>query len=219
MKKSNVTGWTAQSPTPAQIEEFFAQVRSGQITKAKLQPFLNGKYYKPDKSWHEEGGVIYFSVTSDGTTGEGWIERLKSKGFRMDESAERILRSEDFKITNGVVTEVAVLKGKLFSDRNRITKNIRAEASKRKLMKPNAEIACLIREKFSDEQLKAMGLWWIMVMHKPVKSVKYSDGNLLAMHCSFGGNWLASGCNSSAYSWSRKDGFAFVAAQMTLNSK
>src|SRR3989338_4837086 len=93
---------------------------------------------EPTRSWREEDGVIYFSVTSDGTT------------------------------------EVAVLKGMLFEDNDRITKKIRAEADKRKLSKPNAELACLIREKFTDKEIEAMGLWYIVAMHEPIND---SDGD------------------------------------------
>src|SRR3989344_2067345 len=125
---------------------------------------------EPTCSWREEDGVIYFSVTSDGTTGKDWIARLESKGFcLLDGYAKQLLSSLDFKPTNGVTTEVAVLKGMLFEGDDRTSKTIRAEADKRKLTKPNAEVACLIREKFADKELEAMGLLWIVVMHEPIK--------------------------------------------------
>ena len=122
---------------------------------------------KQTHSWREEDGVIYFSVTSDGTTGEDWITRLESKGFCVGDYAKQVLRSPDFKPTNGVTTEVAVLKGRLFEDNDRITKKIRAEAYKRKLSKPNAELACLIREKFTDKEIEAMGLWYTLPCTNP----------------------------------------------------
>ncbi len=40
MKKSHTTGWASDSPTPAQLKEFFSQLESGRITKRKLQGFL-----------------------------------------------------------------------------------------------------------------------------------------------------------------------------------
>ncbi len=99
-----------------------------------------------DKSskWREEDGAIYFSVVSGGTTGENWIKRLPGTGFRVGYYAKKVLRSPDFKPTSGVTTEVAVLKGMLFEDNDRITNKIRAQADRRKLSKPNAELACLI---------------------------------------------------------------------------
>jgi len=40
MKKSHIAGWASDSPTPAQLKEFFSQVESGRITKQMLQSFL-----------------------------------------------------------------------------------------------------------------------------------------------------------------------------------
>ena len=172
---------------------------------------------KQTHSWREEDGVIYFSVTSDGTTGEDWITRLESKGFRVGDYAKQVLRSPDFKPTNGVTTEVAVLKGRLFEDNDRITKKIRAEAYKRKLSKPNAELACLIREKFTDKEIEAMGLWYIVAMHEPIND---SGGVpfLLVASRHDGGRWLDA-CNDGPGSgWSRGGGFAFAVSQVSSQS-
>jgi len=164
-------------------------------------------------SWREQDGVIYFSVTSDGTTGEEWIKRLKNKGFRIGDYAKQLLRSLDFQPTSGVTTEVAVLKGMLFKDNDRITKKIRAKAGERKLTKPNAEVACLIREKFTDEEIEAMGLWWIVAMHEPIND---SDGDpdLLSACRSGGGRWLRAYYDRPGCRWLRGIGFAFVLSQV-----
>jgi len=133
--------------------------------------FLRGELeiFEPTRGWRERYGVIYFSVTSDGTTGPQWIARLEGNGLRLNECAKSVLRSPDFKPTSGITTEIAVFKGIMFEDEDRITKNIRAEADKRVFFKPNAEAACLIRENFSDKDIKAMGFRRIVVMHKPIK--------------------------------------------------
>jgi hypothetical protein len=130
---------------------------------------VKNKVAEMNRSWREQDGVIYFSVISDGTTGEDWIKRLEGNGFRVGDYAKQVLRSPDFKSTNGVTTEVAVLKGVLFEDQSRITEKIRAEADKRKLSKPNAELVCLIREKFTDKEIEAMGMWYIAATHEPIK--------------------------------------------------
>ncbi len=168
----------------------------------------------PARAWREENGVIYFSVTSDGTSGEDWIKRLEGNGFRVSDWAKSVLRSSAFKPTSGITTEIAVLKSELFQDEDRITKKIRAEAEKRKLGVPNAEVACLIRETFSDKELEAMGLWWIVVMHKPIKD---SDGypNLLIVHRDDDGRWLYADYVNPDYRWLRVDGFAFVVSQVS----
>jgi hypothetical protein len=169
---------------------------------------------EPIRSWREEDGVIYFSVTSDGTTGEDWIKRLEGNGFRVGDYAKQVLRSPDFKPTNGVTTEVAVLRGCLFEDNGRITKKIRAEADKRKLSKPNAELACLIREKFTDKEIEAMGLIWIVAMHEPIND---SDGDpdLLNARRRGDGRWLGACRGGPGIGWGRGSGFAFAVSQVS----
>jgi hypothetical protein len=168
---------------------------------------------EPTRSWREEDGVIYFSVTSDGATGEDWIKRLSGNGFRVGDYAKQVLRSPDFKPTNGMTAEVAVLKGLLFAD-NRITRQIRAEADKRKLEKPNAELACLIRLKFTDKEIEAMGLIWIVTMHEPIND---SNGDLDLLGASRDGScrWLGSCHGSPGRRWYRDDGFAFAVSQVS----
>lgn len=199
------------------------KVRQGHITLAQWERFNNlsaedremmfgRKLPKVEltRSWCEEDGVIYFSVTSDGSTGEQWISHLERHG----DYAKQVLRSKDFKPTNGVTTEVAVLKGMLFSDNDRITSNIRAEADKRKFKKPNAELACLIRVKFTDDEIKAMGLTWIVAMHEPIKD---SDGDphLLGVNRGGEGRWLSACSDWPDRRWDRELGFAFAVSQVS----
>ena len=123
---------------------------------------------KSTRLWKEDNGVIYFSVTSDGRTGEDWLQ----EGFQIphmgQDSDASILHSPDFMPTSGVTTQVAILSGSLFEGDNRFTKKIRAEAERRKLKKPNPEVACLIREKFTNKIIEAMVFDFIVVMHEPI---------------------------------------------------
>jgi len=168
---------------------------------------------EPTRSWREGDGVIYFSVTSDGTTGENWIKRLEGNGFRVGDYAKQVLRSPDFKPTNGVTTEVAVLKGMLFEDNDRIMK-IRAEADKRKLSKPNAELTCLIREKFTDKEIEAMCMWYIVAMHEPIND---SGGGPFLLDASRRGDgrWLNACSDGPDGWWGRGVGFAFAVSQVS----
>lgn len=178
----------------------------GKITSSEDELAVSG----PIHSWSEEEGVIYFSVTSDGTTGEDWIKRLEGKGFEVTDSAKQVLCSPNFKPTSDMTTRIAVLKGPLlFKDRNPITKEIRAEADKRKLGKPNAEVTCLICEKFTNEEIEAIGLWWIIVMHEPLKD---SDGNsyLLYRRRNDNGHGLYAANLMPHAGWVPGLGFAFV---------
>jgi hypothetical protein len=178
--------------------------------------FLQGKLSvsEPTRNWREEDGVIHLSVTSDGTTGPEWIKRLEKKGFRLSDWAKSVLKSKDFKPTKGVTTEIAILKGMLFEDKDRITSNIRDLATQRKLTTPNAEVACLIRENFSDEDIEAMGLICIVAMHEPIKD---SAGVplLLRAHRVVGGRWLRTYYSHPGLRWPRGDGFAFAVSQVS----
>ncbi len=182
-----------------------------------VEKFLRGELTvsEPARTWREQDGVIYFTLPpTDGTAGSQWIERLEKKGFRNSDWAKSILKSEDFKPTSGITYEIAVLKGMLWNDNERTTKNIRAEADKRKWFKPNAEVACLIREMFTDKELEEMGLWWIVTMHEPIKD---SDGdpNLLDAHRYVVGSWLGAAYDEPDFRWYRGLGFAFVASQVS----
>ena len=169
---------------------------------------------RPPCSWHEQGGVIYFSVRSDGTTGEGWIMRLEKNGIRIGDYAKSVLRSKDFKPTSGHLTKVAVLKGLLFEDNDRSTKKVHAFAAERKLEAPNAEVACLIRDAFSDEEIEVIGLWRIVTMHGPIND--YGGGpRLLGVGRSDDGRWLSAYYGRPEYRWFRACGFAFAVSQVS----
>lgn len=181
----------------------------------EVQRILRGEIVisKAESDWFERDKVIYFSVTSDGTTGEGWITRLNNKGFSIETPTRQMLRGPDFMPTDGVTYKVAVLKGVFFKDNDRFTHIVCAEAKRRGFTQPNAEVACLIREKFSDQVLKAMRLWGIVAMHEPIKNF---DGTLsLLMTHRINGGRLLDSCSVCPHTWwSFPYGFAFVASQV-----
>ena len=160
-------------------------------------------------TWREKDGVIRFSVTSNGRTGEEWIIYFDAKGIKLTRWAKHILRSPAFQPTNGITMNIAILKGELFTENVRITSFIRAEADKRKLTKPNAEVACLIRVMFTNQEIKEMGLTWIVAMHDPIEDSDRSPG-LLGARCFDDGPWLDSCYDEPGRRWSRDDGFAFA---------
>ena len=165
------------------------------------------------RRWREQDGIIYFTLPpTDGTTGRQWIERLAGKKIQIGEYSKYIFLSNDFKPTIGIITEIAVIKGMLFEDSERVTKNIRAMAESLKFTKPNPEVACLIREMFTDAEIEEMGLRWIVAMHEPIKD---SDGDpgLLGAHRYAGGPWLLAHSGRPDYQWDRDNGFAFAVAQ------
>ncbi|MFH1046781.1 MAG: hypothetical protein V1738_00620 [Patescibacteria group bacterium] len=177
--------------------------------------FLRGELVVSEavRVWCERDGVICFSVTSDGTDGEGRIARLEGKGFRMGKYAKKILRSPDFVPTCGVTYDIAVLKGELFADDDRTTAKVRKEAERRGMSAPNAEVACLIREKFSDADLTAMGLTWLVTMHEPIED-SAGGSRLLDANRDDGGRCLTAYHIRPDERCNRDGGFAFVAPQV-----
>jgi hypothetical protein len=161
------------------------------------------------RSYREEDGIIRFKVTSDGTSGASWIERLEQGGYNVGDYAKQVLLSPDFKPTSGVTTEIVVMKGSLFSNNERITRNIRAEATKRKYVAPNPEVACLIRVMFTDKEIEDMGLWGIIAMHEPIKG-SGGDPRLLCARRDGEGRWLHACRGRPADGWGGGRGFAFA---------
>ena len=160
-------------------------------------------------AWRENGGIIRFSVTSNGRTGEEWITYFESKGIKLTWWVKDVLRSKDFQPTLGITTDIAVLMGEFFTDDARITSFIRAEADKRRLTKPNAEIACLICDLFTNQEIEAMDLNWIVTMHDPIND---SDRNpcLLSRSSGCDGPHLTALCGGPDRGWGRDLGFAFA---------
>jgi hypothetical protein len=172
--------------------------------------FLQGELPVPESArrWREQHGVIRFSVTSDGTTGPQWITRLEEKGFQIKDDVKSVLCSPVFKPTNGVTTEIAVLRGVLFKDNVRITSTIRAEADRRGLTMPNAEVACLLRDMFTDEEIEFMNLWSIVTMHEPIED---SHGWLILLFDTcYDNRLLLLETGDPDYCWRSDYGFAFV---------
>ena len=91
------------------------------------------------------------------------------------------------------------------------------EADKRRLFTPNPELACLIRQKFTDEEIKEMGLQCIISMHHTIND---SDGNpaLLGASRHETGRILDTYSGSPGCRWNHEYGFAFAVSQTDAQS-
>jgi hypothetical protein len=168
-----------------------------------------------NRKWYEKNGVIYFTLPpTDNTTGPQWIERLEAKKYQLSRWAKDILNSQDFKPTSGIINKIAVMKWMIWDDGKRTTKNISAVANKRKLTEPNLEVICLIREMFSDDDLRDMDLVWIMAMHKPIKDFN-GVLRLLSANRDGDGLWLRAAYGEPDGKWPPAGGFAFVISQVS----
>ncbi len=161
-----------------------------------------------------DNNIIYTSVTSNGKTGQQWIDYFTAKGIQISDWAKDLLLSDEFVPTNGVTTELAIIKGVMFKDSERTVRNIRAEADKRGFTKPNPEVACLLRDKYSNAELEAMGLWYIVTMHEPIKD-SVGDPDLLNVDRD-DDSWLDADCGEPDNRFHDESGFAFAISQVSL---
>lgn len=159
--------------------------------------------------WLKKDGHILFKVTSDGTTGPEWVKRLEERGLFVSPCAKSVLFSPDFRPTSGKIMQIFVCLGNHWRDEHQSTGNIRAMAKALKLVSPNPEVACLIREKFSGEEIKAMGFLQIVVMHEPI-TIGGGYPCILRVYREDDGQSMSGCYGGSVYGWNRDVGFAFV---------
>lgn len=167
---------------------------------------------KPVRRWVvDPDGVIRFSVVGLGLSGPEMEKHLVSKGHENSDYAKHILNSPDYvPCEKGKVYNLVILPGKLFSDEERTTENIRDEGDRRNLIYGEnlpTEIGALVRLNFTNKEIEQMGLAWLVAMHKPVKD---SDGNptLLGTYRHDGKSWLRARWDEPGRRWRR--GFGFV---------
>lgn len=152
--------------------------------------------------------VTRLTLTHLGLTGQQWIERLQAKAFRISDYAKEILLSSDFmSAPAGTTTEIVILNGKLFEDRER-DGGLQAFASDHGLVAPNPEVACLLRETVSDEDIKSMKTWELVVM-----SNKFPGSQRLNVNRNNdGGRYITSDTSELYDSWSDVHSFVFAAS-------
>ena len=154
------------------------------------------------------------TVISDGTTGEKWITSLEKSGIVVSRYAKELLQSKDFIPTTAVVYKVAIIKGDELSDKQLITiKDIREEVENRGYLTPPVELACLLREKLSNDDLKKMGLRWLITLHKPIVD-SFGGPSLLGADANVAEPWLDACYGGPARRWVRESGFACVVPQV-----
>ncbi|MEQ1500289.1 MAG: hypothetical protein ABL917_02895 [Parcubacteria group bacterium] len=163
---------------------------------------------------YEEDGIIYFWVKRDGPSGQDWITRLNEGGVRTDPLASQVLLSSNFNPKSGIWTKVAIVRGDHFSDEDRVTGKIFADMDRRGWSKADVELACLVREKVTDMEMRRLGLVWIPVMHDPVEEPTHGTV-LLTLYAGCDSSFLGAYEGRLDYKWGGKYGFACVVSEVS----
>ncbi len=185
--------------------DFFRLLTRSSFSPESFKSLFNQK-------WYEKDGVLYFSVTSDGTTGPQWLERLKANGCLIGGRARHVLNSPNFNPTDSITTKVAVLRAAAIWGGGCTIREVYEKAGRLSLVVPNPEITCLILELLmSDDYWITAIPRWIITMHTPIED---SSGDLcrLVAHCNSDGHRLLSFSHGIIYShyWPSEYSFAFV---------
>lgn len=129
------------------------------------------------KRWSEKHRVISLpTLASPGiASGEKWLHRFEVTGLSLSPRVRSILTSPHFHpAPSGTLHSVKIVRGKVFGNEQRTTEAMRRYVSEvvygEKPKASHLELACLIRDAFTDDELRRMGLSWIVVMHKPLEN-------------------------------------------------
>ena len=98
------------------------------------------------------------SVTSHGVTGSQWIRRFETGEVFVDSSAKKKLSSPDFVPTKSVTTRIVLLRAKTLGGEKLTPEVARAVEKHFGLATLTPEIACLIKQKMTDDDFAAKGL-------------------------------------------------------------
>jgi hypothetical protein len=153
MEKKLLINWVSPVALNDCMQKIMEQIGEDDIEKI-VKLINSGKVVVNNiKSWEDKKCKAFFSVTSDGTSGPQWFQRLKSKGIEVDERVKAMLFSSNFQPTSGVTTNLMVIKSEFTREK---CKSIPQEVETKKLIIPSLESLCLVREKFSIQQIMEM---------------------------------------------------------------
>lgn len=90
------------------------------------------------------------------------------------------------------------------------TEEVLEKAKLLKLKKPPVEISKIIRNKFTDEEIRSMGFWFIVIMHKSLKDRLGDDVNYTTMSRDGSETLWLTYTSPDFFLWSEHTGFVFL---------
>lgn len=192
--------------TEHQMAMFNLQIKEGKIDGRIIKSII--EHRNPWPYWKDDGNkTISFDLTSDGMTGSEWITHFETKGLLLSECVKSIILSKDFTPSEvGKVHHVGVIKGSWFTDEDRTIKCITLNAQLRaSAIIPSAEVACLICDNFTKDDLVKMRFGHIVVLHEPIL-----DSEREPCILGFDGSTIRAYYVSPPHAWPENYGFVLV---------
>lgn len=153
-------------------------------------------------------------LTSAGVTGKKWTARLENTRSGVGDSAKQILLSKSFVPTTGTVYHPVLIRGDEFAiDADRTNKNVREEALCRCYQTPPAELAPMLRETLSNEEIREIGLDSLVVMHEPITDSN-GEPRVLGIGRFAYQEWIFGYYGHPGHQWDRQTGFVFLAPRV-----
>ncbi len=161
-------------------------------------------------------GRITVKVKALGLSGEEWVARLEALKYRVSDYAKSVLRNPEYhkhRLEPGMEYTIALVRGtEIRKDRDRTTAKLRElgarDYGKDVHDRTKAELACLLREAVSDEQLEKWGIWYIAILHDPIADL---DGGprVLSVRRRDEGRWLDASWDEPGSKWGDDGAFGF----------
>lgn len=163
------------------------------------------------------------TVTTTGLTGKQWLARMEKGKYQVSSYAKDILLSKEFDAANlkkDISQEIVIVKASDVGQYS-TTQQIKDYAKSKGYGMPTPELALLVRETISDEEMKELGVWYVAVLHDPIKD---SDGDpdVLDSDRRDGGRWLDAYWGNPGAQWDDDGSFAFLVSAsgtQTLDTK
>lgn len=151
------------------------------------------------------------TVKTTGLTGKQWLARMERGGYRVSVYAKDILLSKEFdaaRLKKDIKQEIAFVSVKDLGKEYATAQEIKDYAKSKGYDMPTPELALLIRESMLNEEIKALDVWYIAVLHDSIKDFDGKPGVLRA-HRNDGVQWLNTGWDSPGSRWNDAGLFAF----------
>lgn len=162
------------------------------------------------------------TLTATGLTGKQWLARLKKGKYKVSSYAENLLLSDEFNKNiskKGTAFNVVVIPQiELGLGKYVTTAQVKEYAENKGWSIPTPEIALLLREALSNEDMEALGLWWVVALHEPIAD-RDGDPRVLGADRRGGGPWVRAYWGNPGEHWFADDGFGFLVPASSENSE